>query len=262
MEVSEIVRQIQQGDTSLYITLWEAVHDLIAFWAKKYYNALKVLGKVPGGVEVEDLVQCGYCAMVDAVTGYVPEKGAFTTYLGFHIKKEFRRAIGRSDRQLRDKLNRCRSLDAPLNGDTDSTLFDIVADTVQDQYNDFSDIEEKIFNEQLHVALEKALNTLPEKEAAAIRSEYWEGCTLQQIAEKLDVTLSRVHQLRNRGFHIIRHSSARRELEQFIDQNTDYYRGTGVAAHNTRGSQVENLVLRRERLRDQYRKYFEDNPAP
>lgn len=258
MNKEELVRQIQEGNTDLYITLWEAVCDLVAWWAKKYYYALKTIGNVPQGVEIEDLIQCGYFAMVDAVAGYDPSKGAFTTYLGFHVKKEYRRAIGRTNRQLHDPLNYAFSLDAPLdNSDPDSGTWFAVAADKPDNRDDFAAVDEKIFQAQLRDALESALDALPEKQSQAIRSEYFEGCGLKETAEKMNCSLARVQQLRNNGLHQIRYSSSCRELEKFLDDQTDFYKYTGLSNYNhTQTSQVEKLVIKRDYLRNKYAELF------
>lgn len=255
--MDDLILQIQQGNHALMETLWLQVHDLVAWWAKRYYTAITTSGTALGGVEIDDLIQAGYLALVAAVEGHDPAKGSFTTYLAFHIKKEFRLAIGRSHRQLHDPLNWCRSYDEPAHKDEPDgpTKGDYISDPV----DRIEEADERVFQEQLHAALERALDTLPAKEAAAIRSEFWDGCKQWQTAEKLNVSQSRVEQLKRDGFRHIRNSSAGKQLERFLDENTSFYHGHSCGAFNsTKSSGVERAVIRREYLREKYKGLFDD----
>lgn len=256
--MEELVAMIQGGRHDLIEELWMQLRDLVALYAQRYYKKLiKFDGTAFGCVDVDDLIQSGYLAVVAAVADYDSTKGAsFTTYLYFHIKKEFRSAIGRSGRQLRDPLNHAMSLDVPLNEDDPDSMTRL--DFVPDLRDDIADADEKIFQEQLHDALEKALNTLPSNQAQAIRSEYLEGCTLQETADKIGCsTIESVRCLCQAGMQRIRNSSEGKKLEQFLDRNINYYNGTGLSTFvRTNTSQVERMVMQRERYRKKYEMIF------
>ena len=244
MEISECISLIQQGQNEYMIVLWGMVKGLIARWALRYCAGRRV----PGGVELDDLMQCGFLAMVEAVQGYDPEKGGFNTYLHYHVKKQFRDAIGRTDRQLRDPLNHCISLDIPVDeDDPDGKTF---LDVVPDPRDSFAGVEKSIFREQLHKALETALDSIPAREAQALRAEYWRGLNQTETAAEMGVTDERVRQLRNGGLRHIRNSSARVMLEKFIDYQTPFYKKVSVVSFNrTRTSAVEAVMLFREKMR-------------
>lgn len=229
--------------------LWLQLRNLVAWYARRYYKRIIMFdGTVPGSIEVDDLIQTGYFAITNAIADYDQTKGAFTTYLHYHIKKEFRRAVGRSDRQLNDPLNNYVSLDAPIDEDDPNSLTKL--DYVPDQRNDIADADERIFLEELHTALEHALNTLPVKEATVIRSEFYDGCKQRETAEKLNISTSRVEQMKNDGLRHIRNSAAGRQLEKFLDDETSFYKGVGLGAFKrTRTSGIERMVLNRERKR-------------
>ena len=249
--MEELVKRIQQGHTELYSELWEQVKDLIAWFAVRYINAFLNGGKRLG-IEVDDLIQAGFFAVHDAVENYDPACGAkFTTYLSYHIKKQFRIAIGRTDKQINDVLNYALSLDAPVCKDDPDRKSSL--DRVPDPYDGIAAVEDRIYLAHLHSALEAALATLPEQQAEAIRSVYWDGCTLKETADKMNCSLSYVRTLRESGLHRIRYSSAKKQLEQFLDDQTDFYKNTGLSSYNqTQTSQVERLVMRREYLRKHY----------
>lgn len=256
--MDEIILQIQQGHSELYEQLWLSVKDLITWWAHRYYRAITTSGTALGGVEVEDLIQAGYLALVAAVNGYDSSKGSFTTYLGYHIKKEYRLAIGRSYRQLHDPLNWCRSYDEPIHKDEPEgqTKRDFIPDPV----DRISEVDERVFLEQLHDALEAALNAIPEREAAVIRSEFYDGCKQWETAEKLHMTPGRVHQLKKDGLRHIWNSSSRKKLERFLDENTSFYKGMSLKSFNqTKTSGVEQWVIRREQLRKSFERLCIDD---
>lgn len=265
--MEELVLQIQQGHTELYSELWEEVKGLIAWWAKRFYVVNTANGESLGLEWMtpqnkkrcfEDLVQAGFFGLVNTVEHYDPEKGSsFTTLLKYYLLRAFQEATtGRSIKQQNDPLLRCRSLDEHV-GDEDgeATLLDFIPN----ERNDIADAEERIFTEQLHDALEAALNAIPEREAAAIRAVYFDGCKQSKAAEKLHTTPGRVHQLKENGLLHIRNSSHRKKLERFLDENTSFYHGHSYGAFNhTKSSGVERAVIRREGLRKKYKGLFDD----
>lgn len=264
--MEELVLKIQQGHTELYSELWEEMKGLIAWWAKRFFAVNSAYG-ISLGLEwmtpqnnkrcIDDLVQAGFIGLVNAVEHYDPERGSFTTLLSRYLLRAFQEATaGRSIKQQNDPLLRCRSLDEHV-GDEDGDT--ILLDLVPDERNEIADAEEKIFTEQLHNALEAALNAIPEREAAVIRSEFYDGCKQWETAEKLHTTPGRVHQLKKDGLRHIWNSSSRKKLERFLDENTSYYKGMGMSSYRqTNTSGVERWVLRREQMRKTYDKLINE----
>lgn len=247
--VDEIVMAIKNGNNDLMGMLWLQLEKLITWYAKKYHLELSAYGYVPGGVEIKDLVQCGYFGLVEAVQRFEPEQGtAFSTFLIWYLRKAFQDCTGRSKRRRNDPLNNCLSLDAPINDETDATLLDFVDETVSDGKDDFADVEARIFNEQLHQALEDALNRLPENQAETLRSEFFKGLTQEEIAAEIGCSAKYVHKLKRQALNGIRYSSSRTKLERFIDFQTNFYRGSV----SRRG--VENKAIMREELREKYKR--------
>lgn len=251
--MDEIVLQIQAGHTELYADLWEQKWRLIKKWAREYYNYLTLKTGISFGTEFEDennkrrntddFLQAGFFGLVDAVKHYDPEKGSFNTLLKWYIRQAFQQEItGRTRRRILEPIKWSDSLDIPIFDDSEETYADFVPDT----RDDVSEADERIYQEQLHNALEKALDTLPEKQAAAIRSEFWEGRTLQQTADLIGVSLEQVRQFRESGLHRIRYSSSRRQLEQFVDLKTNFYIHNGLRP-------TENNVVQREHMRTDYK---------
>lgn len=246
--IAELVSLIQNGHDEYILPLWENVERLISRYANKYLVCLSANGTVPGGVEKEDLEQAGYFAILNALSNYDPSKGAFSTLLVYYLRREFQKAAGIDGNRKREPLNYSLSLDAPVNDDEPEgeTRLDFISDP-RDYY---SGIDESIFQEQLHKALETALDTIPAKEADVLRAEYWQGKKQTEIAEEMGVTDERVRQLRNGGLRHIRNSSARAQLEKILDMETPFYKNVSVE-HFTRThtSAVEAVAIWREKRR-------------
>ena len=146
--------RIQSGERDKLPELWEQVEKFVAQQAHRRH----LLSGGVGGVEVEDLYQSGYIALVAAADTYDPDAGrAFIGWLSLALKTAFAEAGGyRSHKQVRDPLHHAGSLDVPTSEDSDTAIGDLVADLNAAQ--DFRDVEDRLYLEQLHNALEKALD--------------------------------------------------------------------------------------------------------
>lgn len=247
MTVDETAVAVRGGKTELLQELWYSVQRFIR---KKAYSASL---KIPAGCGVtqEDLIQCGYLAVVSAVEHFDPERGGFLSVLDFCLKSEFARAAGYHTSK-RDPLNDSTSLDAPhdLNGEDGGTLLDVVADG----RDSFENVEEKIFAEQLHEALDEEIEKLPDTLAQTIRSRYWHRESFAALAEKQGTSPQNVQRREESALERLRARESAQRLSQFLESSTDYYARTGVAAFQSGApSAVEKLVLRRESLLEEWR---------
>ena len=110
----------------------------------------------------------------------------------------------------------------------------------------FDEAEQRIWLEQLHEALERALDQIPGEQSDILRRRFYAGQTLNAIGEEYGVGLETIRQRERSGLRSMRQGQARRELKQFVD--TPYYTGTGIASFRRSGSQPERLVILRENL--------------
>ena len=110
----------------------------------------------------------------------------------------------------------------------------------------FDEAEQRIWLEQLHEALERALDQIPGEQSDILRRRFYAGQTLSAIGEEYGVGLEAIRQRERSGLRSMRQGQARRELKQFVD--TPYYTGTGLASFQRSGSQPERLVILRESL--------------
>ena len=248
MEINELVYQIQQGHEELIEPLWLAVKGFIAWCANRYLLGISGAG-ANFGTDRDDLIQSGYFALLDAVKRYDPERGSFLHLLSMRLKTAFKHAVGGF---RREPLTFAASLDAPIDeDDPDGTTF---LDTVSDPGDQYTNCDERIFNQQLHEALERCLSSISAKEAACIRAEYWDGRKLHETAEEMGISIERVRQHRQNGLRHIRKSAAGKQLERFLDDETSFYKGNSLTGYNqTQTSGVERKVLHRDRLRQLYK---------
>lgn len=253
MTNEELVALIQAGERDRLPELWEQVERFVARQANRLLIAMGDRAAVYG-LEFDDLYNSGYIALVAAADSYEPEAGMqFIGWLAFHLKNTFSKTGGwygkTGDRQKAlDPLNKdsTRSMDAPITGgadDGDKAAFgDFISDPSAVQA--FQDVEEREYQEQLHVALERALGTLESDEEAAIRAKYYQGRTLEEIGP-------RARYLVPTALRKLRRPQISAELEQFIEQRTPYYLRVGVQTfQNTGESAVERIFFKREQMRE------------
>ena len=243
MTNEELVAEIQAGNREQLCDLWSQVERFVSMQAGRRARQLNGLC----GVTEEDLYQTGFLAMVDAAERYNPDAGmSFIGFLGLRLRSYFAEAAGHSTSR-RDALNFSVGLEEPVPGADDLSLADMVEDT--SAAADFEDVERKIWLEQLHAALDRALDQIPEEQADTLRRRFYDNKTLSQIGEEVGVGAETVRKRECKGLRSIRSWKVSRELEQFIEMNTPYYTGTGLASFRHHGSQPERLVILREKLR-------------
>lgn len=245
MTNEELVAMIQGGKRERLAELWRQVERFVAVQAHKRL----VLSGGLGGVEFDDLYNAGYIALVAAVNTYDPLAGmSFIGWLATTLKTAFAEAGGyRTRKQALDPLQQAGSLDAPIGDDEDGTaLGDFQADPQAVQA--FEDVEQGVYREQLHTAMEEALGALPARQRDTLRRRFYQLRTLEEIAAAEGVYRETVRQWQEKGLRALRCS---RELQQFVEERTPYYLRVGVGQFQRTGeSAVERIVIRREQLRE------------
>lgn len=126
------------------------------------------------GVTQEDLQQCAFLALLDALSGYNPEGGSFIGWYAMSLKSAFTAACGvRTQRDRQDPMRSALSMDAPLtdNEGDPFTLADVTEDPAAEAA--IQSVEERDRMQRLHDALEAAIETLPGDQQTAIREKYY-----------------------------------------------------------------------------------------
>ena len=251
MRNEELTVLIKAGERDRLLELWEQVRGLVACLAMRQHTLTGGLG----GVEVDDLVQSGYIAMVNAVEDFDPGAGyKFTTYLTNHLKTAFAAAGGyRSEKQSMDPLHSCDSLDRHIDGEGGDTIGDLQAAP-----GDFTeDVEHRIWCEQLRKVLNGAMADLPEAQRVTLEHRYYQGKTLREIGQCMGLSINQTRRNEQAGIQELRRNRRRNGLDKFhvervVDQQTPWHLHVGLSAFNSTGtSAVERLVFQRERDREQ-----------
>lgn len=255
MEMSneELVKKIQAGATDRMGELWEQVAGLVTWKARYIMTALDLRGS-SCGVELEDLIQSGYLALAKAVETYTQTAGAFSTWLVYHLKNAFAETTGyRTKSGQNEPLNNSFSLDKTVDDESDGTSFgEFVPDPKAAAT--MLGIEEKLWQQQLHEALETALAALPEQSAEVLRLRHYRGLTLADVGQIRGTTPEHIRQMENRAIRQLRKPSIACHLLPFYD--FDFYYGTSLAAfqHSNMSIQERYLIVeenRRERAEQQ-----------
>lgn len=257
MSNEELVAEIQAGATEYLSELWEQVAGLVKWKATRVMTVLN--GR--GGVEIEDLYQSGYLAMVKAAETYDPAAGsAFSTWFMFHLKRAFAEATGyRTKRGQSEPLNNSISLDTPLTDDTDSNdLMDVIADPAGLQWRE--SLEDAMWRKQLQAVVDAALSTVPEQYREILRLRYWDDMTLEDIGNLRGLSKERVRQMENKGIRQLRQPKTASQLYPFYD--FDFYSGNGLGAFRRSGMSAQERYLliqeeRKERESRRHRKLHE-----
>ena len=203
--MESLVLRIRRGESALMPKLWQRVEGLIAWFAMRFYAILSA-----PQCDLDDLKQSGYLALVKAVERYRPDSEAkFATVLALWLRNEF--AVAAGLRRSRDAFLRVgRRLDDPVGDDTDTVLGDLIEDpTAMDA---FADAERRVFNEQLHAALENVLSQLDDDDADVIRKRYFDGLRPAEIGDERQIIKRESKALRK-----CRAPALTKDLRQFLD---------------------------------------------
>lgn len=237
MSNEEIVARIQAGEQELMGELWGQVERLVKWKAKQVMMALN--GRC--GVEFDDLHHSGFPAMVAAVETYNPKNSSFSTWFMFYLKTAFEEVTGyRTKKGQNEPLNTALSLSTPIGKEEDDgTLALIIPDPKASAT--MENIEEEIWYEQLHSALEGVLGELPENQSLVLRHRYYAGQTLTATGRELEMSAEEVRKLEGQGLKALRHHKLAQKIRPFYD--FDYYAGTGLQSFKHTGTSIQERYL-------------------
>ena len=210
MANEELAALIQTGERERVIELWEQVYRFTQRQARRWALALE--GRC--GVTLEDLQQCAFLALLDAVDGFDPGRGmSFMGWYALHLKAAFTEATGqRTQKARRDPMQGALSLDAPLTDSAGDPF--TIADTIPDAAAEAAilDVDERDRRKALHAALCNALQRLTEDQQEVIRCRYYRDLTMDQTGRPLGMTKSAAQQTEQKALRVLRHPANSLEL--------------------------------------------------
>jgi len=200
--------------------------------------AWHVHGRVSNAIDIEDLVQIGMVALVEAANGYEDRGHAFSTYAGMRVRGAMidhlrrhasqarsgmakRKEIAKVRAEIEAKLGRAASeAEMAQAMGLDATSFREMADAAEsvrhesldEVYSDqsmwFADLEEgadeQLDRGRLGEALAGHIAQLPEREAMVLQLYFVEELNLEEIGQVLDIGAARVCQIKKSALDKLR----------------------------------------------------------
>lgn len=152
--------------------------DYEDFYSSNYSRVLyHVRGKITNSQDAEDLTSEVFTYCYVHYEDYDPEKSSITTWLYLIVNSRIK--------------NYYRDHDSVSYAD-----YEVVSDTMQDQS---IDLDEGVYLEQLHNALMKAIDRLPERQRQIVMMRYFQNLSSEEIAKKLGLTPGNVRVLLSRS---------------------------------------------------------------
>jgi len=114
---------------------------------------------------------------------------------------------------LRVARRRRLSVDAPFADGEDNSLLDVLVNP------DSPNADRGLINESLSTEVDRALETLTERERDIIKYFFGIGTsemTLEEIGEKFDLTRERVRQIKEKAIRRLRHSARSKLLKSYL----------------------------------------------
>ena len=204
--------------------------------------AWHVHGRVSSAIDIEDLVQIGMVALVEAANGYEDRGHAFSTYASMRIRGAMVDHLRRHATLCRSAMARrkemaaaVRKLEAALGrAPTEAEIgeamglspadYRVMADSaiavrhesMDEVYSDqsmwFADVEERIDQalerEELGRLLAARISELPEREALVLQLYFVEEMNLDEIGQVLSVGAARVCQIKKAALDKLRKALA------------------------------------------------------
>ena len=197
------------------------------------YNIFNKFAYVGSNLELEDLIQVGVIGLIDAANKFDPTRdNKFETYAEFRIKGSIIDELRKEDwlpRYMRDTIKKVENArnklatslmreptEEEIAKETNLSLdevFEALKNISDSQLLSFNDIEQFVnfnkhnFNPQdatikneLKEILAKCIMQLNDKEKLILSLYFYEGLTLKEISEVLELTESRISQIRSAAF--------------------------------------------------------------
>lgn len=189
MTNEELARRIQSGEKGLSSQLWDNVRKLVYLLTNRLYVAYKSRCEAKC-IELADIVQEGYLAMMDAVDAYDPDLGfAFVSYLRHPLANRVKAMLFKRGHEHIREI----SYDQPIGESGEDSLWDIMPSPERP----YAKLIEQGWQDALKKAMESALSYLSSDQYLSTRLRYYERLSGRQAAEIMGIPANReahIHQ--------------------------------------------------------------------
>lgn len=243
----ELALQIRGGNGEVISQLWDQCKGYIWKQAMRW----KAAYSHRPDFDVEDLTQCGYFALCDAVAAFDPERGTFITMLSYTLKTQFSAAIGcRTEAQTKEPLFSAVRLDTPVGEDGSITYGDMIP--VEEE--GYEKVEESLYRANVAEVVKDALSALPARQKEAVHGYYLDGKSYRAMACDMCISAARCQQLVADGLKKLRKGSHSATMAALLWDEFNPYKGTGYGAFKGSGCSVqEKAVEWKEKQEERYR---------
>ena len=169
------------------------------------------------GLEMDDFMQEGFLAMMQAMEEYDESRGSFQTLLIYRCRTRALQMIGvHNEKHRKDPLVYAKPLDAPLPGTDSVTIADTLEDTEAGEA--IGRAGERIDNGLLHQALGDMVGRLPAVQMQVVVCRYLEGRTVKQTADRLEITEKQAKQEEAKAFRALRYPPNQKSIKPLLDE--------------------------------------------
>ncbi len=212
----DYVREIQAGNEEHLAELWAGVRNFVAKKAVQKMRAYR-LTNTDTAVDVDDLIQEGFIAMLEAAGSFQADRGmSFIGWLDLFLKTAFNDALGlRRQRDLHDPIHQRESLSRTIQPDEDGGTLE---EWISDGGAAVHDMERAVWRDQLRPVLELNAARLPPAAVSVLFGRFWLGLTVQQIAEAEGVSHQAVSGREVRALRRMRRNDTAGVLAEFAGQ--------------------------------------------
>ena len=173
------------------------------------------------GLQLDDLVSEGNMGLIKAAQNYDEQRGVpFPNYAVVHIRQHIEKALDKEGQERRVEARRdgqTRSVDAPLGAKPNISLLSVLAD------KDTVPTDERTYNAAVAQAVQKALESLDERERQVVTAFYGmlgDSLTMAEIADDMGLKRERVRQIRDRAVRRLK-KAYRQELKEMRERDTE-----------------------------------------
>ena len=195
-EERQLSERIRRGDGRALNKLVEANLRFVVAIARQYQGQ---------GLSMEDLVSEGNLGLMKAAGKYDASRGLrFVNYAVVFIRQQIERSlkIESAEQRVESRSDgQTRSVDAPLGTKTNVSLLSVLVNA------DSPMADERVYQANMLTAVEKALDSLNERESRVVNAYFGLGqdnLTMAEIAVDMGLKRERVRQIRDKAVRKMR----------------------------------------------------------